>query len=250
MIDAQSHYELLGEKGYVSMINTPSKDPAYYEMFHKPLLERAKARTQNMPISLVDVACGYCHELDFIQADKDIEVWGVDISNKVLDEARRRLPQARLVEHDVRRDKLPYQEGSIDAAIAVNAVVYSPQDMLNFIFRSLKPGGEAVVNFRNSSNPFNAPFYNHYVSDGATIKEEEVMVGNEKFTLKVLDCNTCKDEKIKALDKQVYFQNESDIERFIRTMGFNMANHQKFHFKSPVNPDNEMDVYTIAKLTS
>lgn len=242
-----SNFGGLNEEEYTSRINTPSKSSLYFEKFHKPLVNRAKGRNDGKPISLVDIACGYAHELDFIKGDLGVNLLGVDISDKVLVEARKRLPQAKFFTYDVRRCSLPYDRASIDAAIAVNAVVYCPDDMLGVIFESLKPNGEAVVNFKNFSNPYNRPFYEFYVADGGVISDQELKIGDEKFALKVLDYQNCREEKVRLLDRQVYFQSTADICRFIMVMGFEVVSHQTFHFRSPANPDNEMDVYTIKK---
>ena len=124
---------------------------------------------------------------------------------------------------------------------------YCPDSILATIFRSLKPDGEAVVNFRNFNNHFNRPFYDYYEADGATLAEQRITIGNQPFQLKVLDYNQCGDEKTRVLDRQVYFQGIDDIEWFIRASGFEIVTHEPFHFRSPANPDNEIDVYTIRK---
>ena len=248
MVDKiESQFGKLTEGEYTSKINTPSKYPLYFDRFHKPLVDRALERNRGQPISLVGIACGYGHELDFLKDRRDVNLWGIDISDTVLIEARKRLPNAQLLNHDVRNGQLPYKSESMDAAIAVNAVVYSPEDMLRTMHQSLKPNREAVVNFRNFNNEYNHPFYEHYLSDGATITDQELRIGKESFILKVLDYRTCRDEKMRSLDRQVYFQSTDDIERFIKTVEFEIVAHDTFHFKSPVNPNNEMDVYTIRK---
>jgi hypothetical protein len=123
--------------------------------------------------------------------------------------------------------------------------------MLKTLFRALKPGGKCAVNFRVYGNKFNEPFYQYYLNDGGQILNQTLTVTNgdrtETFALKVLDYRQCSEKKIRNLDRQIYFQSESDIERLIDVVGFSVENHKKFHFQSPVNPDNEIDVFTLQK---
>ena len=135
----------------------------------------------------------------------------------------------------------------MDVGIAVNAVVYKPDHMLRTLYRALKPGGKCAVNFRVFSHHLNEPFYRYYLDRNCTMSDQELLVGGESFTLKVLDYRECSDPDIRNLDRQVYFQTTEDVERLAKAVGFAIAGHQYFHFSSPANPENEVDVYTFQK---
>ncbi|MDD5103847.1 MAG: methyltransferase domain-containing protein [Candidatus Peribacteraceae bacterium] len=238
-------YKTFNEKSYTDKINTPAKSDTYYHQFHRPLIEEAK-RHADGPVKVLDLACGHGHEMDFLAGDPGVRLFGMDISMETLrDSTRKRLGSVGLVAGDVERS--PIAENSMDVGIAVNAVVYKPDHMLRTLFDALKPGGRCAVNFRIFSNRFNQPFYQYYLDRGCTISDRELRVGQELFTLKVLDYRQCTDTAMRSLDRQVYFQSVEDVERLARTIGFDVHRHQYFHFASPANPDNEVDVYWFEK---
>jgi SAM-dependent methyltransferase len=254
----------LNETEYTDRINSPSKSVKYFKQFHKPLIEEARVRgSQDEATTLLDLACGHGHELDpIIAAFPDVKIVGVDIAEATLiSSTRERLgavlltpnayqkslekPPVVLMVADVADEPVP--ENTVDVGIMVNAVIYKPEKMLATMLTALKPSAKCVVNFRNFSNIYNKPFYDYYLKDGAEIHNQELSVGSETFSLKVLDYNKCRDETIRRLDRQIYFQSTADIERLIRTVGFEIITQEPFHFRSPVNPDNEINVYTLKK---
>jgi SAM-dependent methyltransferase len=243
-------YATFDADAYKARINTPAKNSDYFQQFHKPLIDEAKAKAGGKQVVLFDVACGHGFELDFMQDDSQVEIVGMDIDVETLrNSTRKRLSKGYFIAGDVGNP--PIDEGFADVGIAVNAVVYKPYDMLKTLFRALKPGGKCAVNFRVYGNKFNEPFYQYYLNDGGQILNQTLTVTNgdrtETFALKVLDYRQCSEKKIRNLDRQIYFQSESDIERLIDVVGFSVENHKKFHFQSPVNPDNEIDVFTLQK---
>lgn len=240
-----SNFDRIPEEAYKARINTPSRSRAYFESFHLPLVNKAVSRNGGTPINMLDVACGYCHELDFLADNPSVRLFGIDIAEDVLNSARRRLPKAKLITADVRN--YPKTEEPMDVAIGVNAVVYHPQHMLRVMHDSLKGNGEAAVNFRDFNNPLNRQFYRYYLSCGATLNDETATLAGQSFALKVLDYRQCADALIKNLDRQMYLQGRDDIERLIRHAGFEATGHEAFRFSSPANPENEMDVYTLRK---
>lgn len=241
------NFNRIPEEAYVSAINTPSRDPRYFEAFHKPLVQRAINRNGGKPISLVDVACGYAHELDFLRDNLDVELWGADIADKVLEEARKRIPNAHFLQHDARSPDLPFEPGSMDIAIAVNAMTYTPDKILEFIYRSLKGDGEAAVNFRDASNPKNKAFYDYNTARGAKVYDITVALNRRNFEMTMIDYREMDDEVLKNLDRQVFFKSIQDMEDLIGLIGFIIVEHNTFSFPSPANPENMMDVYTLKK---
>jgi len=250
--DINPQFGELTEQDYTSRINTPAKSREYFETFHKPLVDEAKAASEDGKARVVDIACGPAHELDFLKDDPDVVLYGVDLSiGQLIEGSRERLRGVHLVAGDV--TNFPFKEGFADVGIALNAMIYKPAEMLKALKHSLRPGGKGAVNFRNFSNPNNQAFYDFYLRQGGQIYDEELVVRigerEEKFNLKVVDYRNCADEKIRSLDRQVYFTSEEDIERLIRFVGLEISSHSKFSFASPANPNNEINVYTLRKAT-
>jgi len=56
------------------------------------------------------------------------------------------------------------------------------------------------------------------------------------------------DLQIRRLVQQIYFKNVYDIEELIRMTGFQKVKHKTFNFASPVNENNQIDVFILKKL--
>ncbi len=236
-----------GEIEYDQSINTPSKSRAYYEKFHAPLISEARQRSFNHQITVLNVACGPGHEFEFMEDDPGLRLVGFDISPELVKQAQERFKdsaaRADVVLGTTKRP--PVAENSIDVGIAVNAVIYNPNAVLDTLHYALRPGGNSAVNFRVFGNKFNEPFYQAQIEKGAIIEDKEIEVDGEKFELKVVNYAT--HESLPQLGEQVYFTSESDIERFVAAKGFAIAKHDKFHYASVDNPDNEVEVYKLEK---
>ena len=207
------HFGALSESDYTLRINTPARNPEYYRRFHKPIIDAAKEASDG-DVTVVDVACGPAFELDFFGNDPRVKVIGFDIAIDPLIEAlRNRFPRGIFARGDV--SHCPIKEGIADVAIALNAMIYKPWEMLCALRHVLKPGGKAVVNFRNFSNPKNAEFYIFQCRRNSKIHDSEICVevnGRvEKFRLKVVDYSNSTDEKARNLGHQCYFTSTEDI---------------------------------------
>jgi ubiquinone/menaquinone biosynthesis C-methylase UbiE len=105
--------------------------------------------------SVLDAGMGpgrLCEEL----ARRGWTVSGVDASGAMVARARARLPEAqeRLVQGELER--LPFADGSFDAAVATGVLEYA-QDRpaaLMELARVLRPGGTAVVTMPNAAAPY------------------------------------------------------------------------------------------------
>ena len=232
---------------YDARINTPSKSPAYYKAFHAPVIEEAKAHSSDGKVTILGLACGPGNEFEFMQDDPDLRIIGFDIDPGLIQQARSKFigTAARFdfFVGDTRHP--PYAEGVADVAVAVNALIYNPGELLDAALYGLKPGGKLVANARIFGNEHNKPFYDTQLERGATLEDEEIDVNGEKFQFKVVNYATHK--LLPQLGRQVYFTSEGDIERFMVAKGFIVSKHDKFHFPSPDNPDNEIEVYTLEK---
>jgi len=108
--------------------------------------------------TVLDVGCGpgpyalYC-------VAKGYRYHGVDISDKMIDEARQRfgvLKDAEFSVSDARR--LPFPSDSIDVVLCLGVLEYVPPeleaDYLREIARVLKPGGRVIFSFLNRNCPY------------------------------------------------------------------------------------------------
>lgn len=233
--------------GYDENINTPSKSPAYYSEFHAPVIEEAKKHSPDGKITILSIACGPGNEFEFMAGDSNLRIIGFDIDPELIQQAR-----SKFVGTDAKFDFFigdtrhpPFQKEVADVAVAVNALIYNPGELLDTASFGLKPGGKLIVNARIFGNEYNSPFYDTQVERGATLEDEELDVNGEKFTLKVVNYAT--HTSLPQLGRQAYFTSEEDIGRFIAAKGFTMVKHDKFHYQSPDNDDNEIEVYTLQK---
>jgi SAM-dependent methyltransferase len=246
-------YNVLSPADYLNKINTPAKDPEYFRRFHQPLIEEAKREARGNVIRVLDVACGFAFELDFVKDDPQVQIVGVDLAGEVLHQARARFSNAVntpiFIQADVQT--LSFAVESIDVGIAVNAFSYKPYEVLAMLYSSLKRGSTCAMNFRVYGNTFNEAFFQNYVAEGAMLEDEELVInrkGNQRsFKLKALNYRNCSDEQTRKLDRQIFFCSLTDIKELIKTVGFEILENETFHFPSPKNPDNEMDVFTMKK---
>lgn len=236
-----------GEIEYDRNINTPSKSEAYFKAFHEPLVTGAKAQASNGKVTVLNVACGPGHEFEFMSNDPALRLVGFDISPELIKQAQDRYKgkpaSVDFLTGDTKNP--PIADNSVDVGMAVNAVIYSPGAVLDTLHNALKEGGKCAVNFRVYGNKFNDLFYDTQIKRGAKLENEEIDVNGEKFKLKVVNYAT--HESLPQLERQVYFTSEEDIERFIGAKGFAIDKHGKFHYASPDNKDNEVEVYTLRK---
>lgn len=246
-------------QAYASKINSPAQSLEYFKRFHLPLIREARMESVDGRILLLNVACGHGYEMDFLAEEGDpkridpaITVLGLDISLTTLVEStRKRFSRENIdfiiadVEHS------PIASDVADVGIALNAVVYKPYHMLRTLFDALKPGGKAAVNFRVYDNLFNKAFYEFYLAQGCSLGDSELVAptpdGDMELPLKVLDYRNSSDEQVRSLDRQMYFRSVRDIRKLVAAVGFEIGKHGRFHFQSPANPNNEIDVFTLEK---
>ena len=71
--------------------------------------------------------------------------------------------------------------------------------------------------------------------------------------MKVLDYTQCvnndgtPDNQIRQLAQQIYFESVDDAKKLIEAVGFEQTGHEQFEFSSPVNPNNQIDVFVLRK---
>lgn len=79
----------------------------------------------NPPIkSILEIGCGTGRHAQILQQEKKFQITGVDIDESMIEEARKRIPEAHLYIHDILdTDFLKAQEGQFDAIISLGNTV-------------------------------------------------------------------------------------------------------------------------------
>lgn len=247
--DGISRDPRFGEINYDASINTPSKSLAYFSAFHEPLIEAAKKLTTDQ-VTILGIACGPGYEFEFMRDDPRLRIVGFDLDPELIKQAEKRFEgSAADVSFFVGDTRKPLLiEETADLAIAVNALIYNPDDLLDTAKKHMKINGKLVLNARIYGNPFNNPFFENQTARGATLEEEVIYVNGEKFTLKAV--NYSSHVSLPQLGRQVYFTSEEDLEKFMRLKGFEISEHEKYHYASTDNPDNEVEVYTLQNIST
>jgi len=99
---------------------------------------------------LLEVGCAYGFYLEVFK--EKFEVFGMDISEHAIQQARRFLPEVR--DHLIRQDcqkNWPYVDNYFDAVVAYSAIEYleHPLNMIRETYRCLKPGGVFMFSMAN-----------------------------------------------------------------------------------------------------
>jgi ubiquinone/menaquinone biosynthesis C-methylase UbiE len=120
----------------------------YWNHFERPYLETLFARLgRECPGRYLDFACGTGRILE-LASPHFIETVGIDVSEAMLSEARRRFPTARLIQVDVMTD--PPDVGTFQV-ISLFRFILSAEDhlregVLHWLRKVIAPGGVLVVN--------------------------------------------------------------------------------------------------------
>lgn len=155
--------------------------------------------------ALLDIGCGAGEPVakDFLS--HGWHVTGVDVSDAMLDLARRHIPQATLFKRDIR--EIDFAPNTFDAVTATYSLFHIPWTDHSIVFHKIKawlrPGGLALFTYATSaytgSEEFNGYldfmgqrlFYSHTTIDGLheqlsaagleVVDEQDRLVGGETF---------------------------------------------------------------------
>lgn len=95
---------------------------------------------------VLDLGCGFGWHCRYAAKNGAQSVLGIDISENMLQEARRRTKDPRVEYRKISLEEYGYPENSFDAIISSLALHYveSFEDICRKVYRCLKPGGEFV----------------------------------------------------------------------------------------------------------
>ncbi len=115
----------------------------------RPLIDALPANAE-----VLDIGCGGGRPVASTLS-RHASVTGVDISSVQIAEARKALPDARLIEGDV--GSLEFDDASFDAIVSFYTLFHLPRKehhpLLARIARWLKPGGHLLVTVANTDHP-------------------------------------------------------------------------------------------------
>jgi ubiquinone/menaquinone biosynthesis C-methylase UbiE len=135
--------------------------PRYDTVFERAILAEGRLTEvvqENMTgRSVLDLACGNGRWLDRFRPAAYV---GLDLSRAMLQEARRRYPDARFIQADM--TCLPFPDESFEGVISMFGAMghlapAGQEAMMREVWRVLQPGGLAVLTNGNLWSPFNLP---------------------------------------------------------------------------------------------
>lgn len=122
-----------------------------YDALDNPMVHAATAALEpHLPRfggqSVAELGCGTGRNLAAVTRAGATEVWGCDLSAGMLEQARRRTPDATLVQHDITRP-LPVETGRFDGALVSLAYehVEALDEPVAELARILRSGGFALI---------------------------------------------------------------------------------------------------------
>lgn len=118
---------------------------------------------------ILDYGCGYGRTADILDTDNYKNIYGVDISNEMINLSRKRSPEYEFHVIESKDVKLNFEDGFFDAVFLLGALTRIKSDkeqnkVLNEIARVLKPNGLVFINdFLLNSDSMNFQRYNKFL---------------------------------------------------------------------------------------
>ena len=115
---------------------------------------------------ILDLGCGAGIPTARFLTERGIKVTGIDLSEKMLNLARKNVPSADFVKMDM--NELKFNENTFDGIISVYALFHVPKEnhfeIFKNAFKILKPGGVLMINtgvseFEGTSRFFGVPMF-------------------------------------------------------------------------------------------
>lgn len=122
------------------------KDEMNQKEFDRSLLDKFASYFDSQSV-ICDVGCGPSGHIARYLFNKGLSVFGVDISEKCIEIARRENPMMKF--HIMDMTKLDIANSSIDGIISFYSVIHTPKQFMNVVFnefnRILKKGGKILL---------------------------------------------------------------------------------------------------------
>lgn len=110
---------------------------------------------------ILDVGCGAGIPTSKFLTEKGIKVTGIDLSDTMLNLARKNVPNADFIKMDM--NELEFSENTFDGIISVYALFHVPKenhfDIFEQFFKILKPGGILMINTGVSESEGTSRFF-------------------------------------------------------------------------------------------
>jgi len=117
---------------------------------------------------LLELGPGNCGHLSKVLKIAEVVYYGLDISETMQQEAIK-LNKAFLTDHQIDfslydGEKIPFEDQLFDKIMTVNTIYFwkKPLELLNEIYRVLKPGGKCLVTFAQKDFMKKLPFVKHH----------------------------------------------------------------------------------------
>ncbi len=91
-------------------------------VFHRTLCDRLRARR------ILEVGCNVGLNLSRLVSEESLEVWGIDVNDYALLEAKKRLPHARFALASA--SQLPFPDGAFDLTFTCGVLIHIPPHLL------------------------------------------------------------------------------------------------------------------------
>jgi ubiquinone/menaquinone biosynthesis C-methylase UbiE len=135
---AESYAQLLADTAYEAPL-----DLAMVRHFIAELGETSGAR-------LLDAGCGAGRMITFVDAIASFDIEGVDVSSRMVEQARRAHPTRTFSIADLK--DLPYKDAHFDGVLSWYSIIHTPPtelaSVLSELHRVLRPGGYALFGFQ------------------------------------------------------------------------------------------------------
>jgi SAM-dependent methyltransferase len=105
------------------------------EAYHKMARERFISLLPSLQARILDVGCGFGHDLGYFQANK-LNIYGADLSISMLSLARRNLPEVPLCHMDMRR--LNFRPQSFGGVWAAHCLYHVPKQDIGLTISGIR----------------------------------------------------------------------------------------------------------------
>jgi len=123
--------------------------------------------------AILDLGCGIGKPVDNFLVDKGHQVTGIDFSSKMIELAKRYVPEAKYLERDI--SELKREEYRVDAVVSFYAIIHVPKENHRELFTKINSflpvGGLILVTLGKEENEEIGDFYgvemywSHYGSE-------------------------------------------------------------------------------------